>query len=117
MSVNIENRKTRSTESFEVRANETLQQPTKSPSRLPVEYLGIPLVDNDLAGNEVGHFFCSLRGIAIIMTCPRLKKKGCNDKIVLRIHIVHSCHQPCSALLSSNQPESSFYEPCKSRNF
>ena len=67
MSVNIENRKTRSTESFEVRTNEKLQQPTKSPSRLPVEYFGIPLVDNDLPGNEVGAFFCSLRGVAIII--------------------------------------------------
>ena len=58
----VESRKTRSSQIFEV-ANEALHQPTvESTSRLPPEYLGVPLVDNDLPGNEVGiQFFKSLR--------------------------------------------------------
>jgi hypothetical protein len=46
----IENGKTRSSTIFQV------ENETETVSRLPPEYLGIPLVDHDSPGNEVGLF-------------------------------------------------------------
>ena len=54
----VENRKTRSSSIFQVE-NETLPQATAP--RLPPEYLGIPLVDYDLPGDEVRIILARIR--------------------------------------------------------
>lgn len=46
----VKNGKTRSSTIFQV------ENETETVSRLPPEYLGIPLVDHDSPGNEVGLF-------------------------------------------------------------